>query len=102
MWSNPSAACLVPQGQVTCAITVPCGTSFSSSTTRVITPDVSGYTSASTLSIATSAMSVAGVTLSPDSTNQVTMTPVASSASDITGNSTSCLSPVSYTHLTLP
>src|SRR5664280_2107561 len=43
-------------------------------------PDSSGYTCASTLSKATSASRLAGVTSSPSSTNQVTMTAVARSA----------------------
>src|SRR5450631_3705224 len=52
-------------GQATRAITAPWIISWFSSSRRVITPDACGYTSASTLSTATSAIRVDGVTSSP-------------------------------------
>lgn len=82
-----------PKVQVTCAITAPWANLSVRLREQVMTPAVSGYTSASTLSTATSAMRVDGNTASPDSTDQVTLTPVAPSASDISQKTTSVMSP---------
>jgi hypothetical protein len=62
------------QLKVTRAIGVPWAISLLSSSSRVMTPDDSGYNSAAAFSTATSAMKFDGVTSSQVSTNQLTMT----------------------------